>query len=272
MASISQPSSADLPVIQSLLKDAGLPFEDLTEKHLDDLIVATDSSGIVGAVGLEMYGEDALLRSLVVRADRRTAGIGDQLLSAIENAAIDEDISSLVLLTTTAKDYFAKRGFREIRRDDVSLEVQSSTEFASICPASATCMRKNLAKRIAFICVENSNRSQMAQAFARRYTGIEAYSAGSKPSGKVNPRAVAMMQEKGISLTDHHSKSLDDLNGDFDVVVTMGCGDACPWIPAKQRIDWQLRDPKDVDDAEFRAIRDDIEQRVASLVHQLRAQ
>jgi arsenate reductase (thioredoxin) len=127
-------------------------------------------------------------------------------------------------------------------------------------------------KRVAFICVENSNRSQMAQAFAMKYEGIEAHSAGSKPSGRVNPRAIEMMQEKAISLAHHRSKSLDDLEGSFDAVVTMGCGDACPWIPAKQRIEWALRDPKDVSDEEFRAIRDDIEKRVASLVLQLRAQ
>ena len=79
-----------------------------------------------------------------------------------------------------------------------------------------------------FVCVENSNRSQMAEAFARM-AGIEAYSAGSRPSGKVNPKAIEAMKELGYDLTAHHSKSLDDLPDEtFDVAVTMGCGDACP--------------------------------------------
>src|SRR3954466_336528 len=89
------------------------------------------------------------------------------------------------------------------------------------------CMMK---KRMLFVCVENSNRSQMAQAFARIHggDGVEAYSAGSRPSGKVNPKAVDAMRELGYDLTTHHSKSLDDLPpGPFDAAVTMGCGDAC---------------------------------------------
>src|ERR1700722_17356083 len=83
-------------------------------------------------------------------------------------------------------------------------------------------------KRVLFVCVENSNRSQMAEAFARLHGGdrVEAHSAGSRPSGRVNPRAVEAMREKGYDLTRHHSKGLADLPpGEFDAVVGMGCGD-----------------------------------------------
>jgi protein-tyrosine-phosphatase len=126
--------------------------------------------------------------------------------------------------------------------------------------------------RVLFVCVENSNRSQMAEAFARRLGGnrVEARSAGSRPSGQINPRAVAFMAERGIDLTGQYSKSLDDVGGDpYDAVVTMGCGDACPWIAAARREDWALPDPKSLEDAGFRQVRDEIEQRVAGLLREL---
>jgi protein-tyrosine-phosphatase len=123
-------------------------------------------------------------------------------------------------------------------------------------------------KRVLFVCVENSNRSQMAEAFARMHggVGIEALSAGSKPSGVINPKAVRFMAELGYDLSRHASKSLDDIDGEFDAVVTMGCGDSCPWVPAKRREDWALPDPKSMDDAGYRAVRDEISARVQNLL------
>jgi arsenate reductase (thioredoxin) len=123
--------------------------------------------------------------------------------------------------------------------------------------------------KILFVCVENSNRSQMSEAFARIHGGndVEAYSAGSRPSGIVNPKAIAAMKELGYDLTKHHSKSLEEVkqHAPFDAVVTMGCGDACPWMPAKQFIDWQIPDPKHLNEEEFRAVRDLIGEKVKSL-------
>ena len=127
-------------------------------------------------------------------------------------------------------------------------------------------------KRVLFVCVENSNRSQMAEAFARMHGGarVEARSAGSRPSGQINPRALAMMAERGIDLDRQRSKSLQEIGDDpFDAVVTMGCGDACPWVPAARREDWALPDPKHLDDAGFRGIRDEIERRVIALLNEL---
>jgi len=135
-------------------------------------------------------------------------------------------------------------------------------------------LRLSRTMRVLFVCVENSNRSQMAEAFARRLGGdrIDAHSAGSRPSGRINPRAVAFMAERGIDLSTQHSKSLDEIGDEpFDAVVTMGCGDACPWIAAARREDWALPDPKLLDDAGFRGVRDEIEQRVAALLGELRA-
>jgi len=125
-------------------------------------------------------------------------------------------------------------------------------------------------KKILFVCVENSNRSQMSQAFAKILRGenIEAYSAGSRPSGKINPKAIAAMKELGYDLSAHHSKSLDEVKeyAPFDAVVTMGCGDACPWMPAKQFIDWQIPDPRDMNEEDFRKVRDLIANKVKALL------
>ena len=128
-------------------------------------------------------------------------------------------------------------------------------------------------KKILFVCVENSNRSQMSEAFAKIHGGqeIEAFSAGSRPSGKVNPKAIASMKELGYNLAAHHSKSLDEVKqfAPFNAVVTMGCGDACPWMPAKQFIDWQIPDPKEMNQEDFRQVRNIIEGNVKQLLQQL---
>ena len=117
-----------------------------------------------------------------------------------------------------------------------------------------------------FVCVENSNRSQMAEAFARM-AGIEAYSAGSRPSGRVNAKAIEAMQELGYDLTPHHSKSLDDLPNElFDIAVTMGCGDLCPNLKANRREDWQIPDPKHMPPDKFRQVRDLIAAKVKELL------
>ena len=136
---------------------------------------------------------------------------------------------------------------------------------------------KPMRKKILFVCVENSNRSQMAEGFARIAGGdtVEAHSAGSRPSGAINPRAIQFMRELGYDLSTHRSKSLDDVmpgtvSGiEFDAVVTMGCGDHCPWVPAKRREDWALPDPRDMDDDGYRAVRDEIGVRVRDLLASL---
>ena len=126
-------------------------------------------------------------------------------------------------------------------------------------------------KKILFVCVENSNRSQVAEAFAKIIGGknIEAYSAGSFPSGKINPAAIVSMKELGYDLSSHHSKSIQEIKhfAPFDAVVTMGCGDACPWVPAKKFVDWNIPDPKEMNEQNFRNVRDLIRQKVGDLVN-----
>jgi arsenate reductase (thioredoxin) len=127
-------------------------------------------------------------------------------------------------------------------------------------------------KRVIFVCVENSNRSQMAEAFARMHGAgkVESHSAGSRPSGQINPRAVEAMKEVGYDLTTHTSKGLGEFNGqEFDAAVTMGCGDECPLVHAKQRVDWQIPDPKAMPPERFREVRDLIEAKVKELLQTL---
>lgn len=123
-----------------------------------------------------------------------------------------------------------------------------------------------------FVCVENSNRSQMAEAFARLHGGdaVNAWSAGSRPCGSVNHRAIAAMQELNIDLTTHTSKGLDDVPAvEWDWIVTMGCGDACPHIPAKNRADWALPDPREMAPEDINKVRDEIQGRVVALLRHM---
>ncbi len=127
-------------------------------------------------------------------------------------------------------------------------------------------------KRVVFVCVENSNRSQMAEAFARIHGAdkVEAFSAGSRPSGRVNPKAVEAMKELGYDLTTHTSKGLDAFNGKVvEVAVTMGCGDECPLVLAKYRVDWKIPDPRDMTPEQFREVRNLIETKVKELIQSL---
>ena len=112
----------------------------------------------------------------------------------------------------------------------------------------------------------------MAQAFAKIHGQhhVEAYSAGSKPSGKINQRAIDAMKEIDYDLTTHLSKSLEDIPpGQFEYVVSMGCGDKCPWVPAKNRIDWDIPDPKNMEKDEFKKVRGLIETKVKELLKQI---
>jgi len=123
-------------------------------------------------------------------------------------------------------------------------------------------------KKVLFVCVENSNRSQMAEAFGKMMNDpdIQVASAGSKPSGKVNPKAIEMMSELDYDLSKHDSQIVDDFREQsFDYVISMGCGDDCPFVPNAVREDWQIPDPKVLPDNEFRTVRDYISIKVKDL-------
>lgn len=127
-------------------------------------------------------------------------------------------------------------------------------------------------KNILFVCVENSCRSQMAEAFAIIHgkSIVDAYSSGSRPSGIVNPKAVASMKELGYDLSAHKSISLDEIPGiEYDYAITMGCGDECPSVRAIQREDWGIPDPKHMALDEFAKVRDFIEEKVKDLLSRI---
>ena len=124
-------------------------------------------------------------------------------------------------------------------------------------------------KRVLFVCVENSCRSQMAEAFARMHGAgkVEAFSAGSQPSGKINPKTIEAMRELGYDLETHQSKSLSEIPDiEYDFVAMMGCGDECPFVRAKRREDWAIPAPKNLPPDEFRRVPDLIEQKVKVLL------
>lgn len=128
--------------------------------------------------------------------------------------------------------------------------------------------------KVLFVCVENAGRSQMAEGFAKRLgkDHVEAWSAGSRPSGTINPAAVEAMKERGIDIGGHVSKGLSDLpDHGWDYVVTMGCGDACPFVPSKARLNWEIPDPKGRPKEDVRRIAALIEEEVVRLVKRVAA-
>jgi arsenate reductase (thioredoxin) len=125
---------------------------------------------------------------------------------------------------------------------------------------------------VLFVCVHNAGRSQMAAGWLRHLAGaaVEIRSAGSEPADRVNPVAIEAMREVGIDITGQTPTLLDPATArESDVIVTMGCGDACPFFPGKRYEDWKLDDPAGQDLAAVRAIRDDIRDRVTALLREL---
>ncbi len=130
---------ADSGEIEEILTSSGLPVEG-ARAHLNHFFVARDGESIAGVIGLELYGEEGLLRSLAVREPHRSQGIGDRLYRRLIEEARAAGVKRLLLLTTTAEAYFSARGFRSVPRDTVKGAVRRSAEFTGACPASAACM------------------------------------------------------------------------------------------------------------------------------------
>lgn len=137
-------TDADLDAVRQLLAAAGLPFEDLGANTMRDFRVLYESGRLVAAGGIEHYGNDALLRSVVVAESARGRGLGTAITGALEAVAKQRGISRLFLLTTTAENFFPRLGYAPFPRKTVPEAVARSTEFASLCPASAACLVKSL--------------------------------------------------------------------------------------------------------------------------------
>lgn len=144
MPELRQARSEDWDAIRHLLADSGLPTEDLGPNRLDGFLVATDNGGIVGLIGLEVFGTTGLLRSLVVAAAARRAGLGGKLVGALESAAETAGIEDLWLLTIDADGFFERQGFSIVEREAVPDSIRDTEEFSGLCPDTAFLMRKAL--------------------------------------------------------------------------------------------------------------------------------
>lgn len=135
---------ADLPAVLALLKDSGLPYQDVDADRIRHFVIAAGGQSLLGTVGIEIYGKDALLRSLVVRPESRWTGLGSQLTSAMEQHAQQAGVSTIYLLTMTAEPFFARRGYVAVSRKEAPPALQGTAEFAGLCPSQAVCMRRSL--------------------------------------------------------------------------------------------------------------------------------
>jgi amino-acid N-acetyltransferase len=133
-----------LSIVVAMLEGEGLPVSDLTDAHLEHFFFAGSDGSPTGLVGLEIHGADALLRSLVVDANARAKGMGSTLVRHAEEYASSRHISAIYLLTTTAESFFTRLGYRRIDRTEAPPSIRSVREFASLCPASAAFMFKQL--------------------------------------------------------------------------------------------------------------------------------
>lgn len=141
---LSITSTPTLAAATNLLNAAGLPTEDLTPSHCDNFFFVGPADAPTGLVGLELFGDVALLRSLVVSSERRGAGDGAALLHHAEDHARLHGVRALYLLTTTAEPFFEKHGYKRADRESAPPAIRSSREFAGICPASSAFMSRNL--------------------------------------------------------------------------------------------------------------------------------
>jgi N-acetylglutamate synthase-like GNAT family acetyltransferase len=146
VSKVEAASSADLGSIRTLLEGSGMPTSDLAAAS-PEFFVVRDAGRVVAAGALERFGSAALLRSVVVAADRRSRGLGQLVTRELERAAARAGIIELILLTETAAGFFERQGYRVIERSAAPAAVQQSAEFRSLCPSSATCMSKNLSEQ-----------------------------------------------------------------------------------------------------------------------------
>ena len=144
MFAIRTPRPDDLPALKTLLDSCGLPTSDLTEDHLKHFVILGQAGRVAGCIGMEVFGQDALLRSLAVDTMMRGEGYGSRLLQLMEERARDEGVHRLYLLTTSADNFFEHQGYERIDRAAVPEAIRNTAQFAGICPSSAACLFKSL--------------------------------------------------------------------------------------------------------------------------------
>jgi amino-acid N-acetyltransferase len=137
-------ANPDESAVKQLLSESSLPISDITTQHLQHFFGCGSSLGLEGVIGLELFGEMALLRSLAVASSRRNSGLGSRLVAHAERHARDQGVQSLYLLTTTAEQFFLRHGYARIPRDKAPAAIKSTSEFSGICPVSSAFMVKAL--------------------------------------------------------------------------------------------------------------------------------
>jgi amino-acid N-acetyltransferase len=140
---LRQADDSTLSYVETLLKKNGLPSQDIRSKR-DCFYIGYNEAGPVGISGIETYGTNGLLRSVVLEQSARGYGFGTALCNSLEATALTDGIERLYLLTTTAAGFFAAHGYVEIERTDAPARIQQTTEFDELCPTTATCMKKPL--------------------------------------------------------------------------------------------------------------------------------
>ena len=255
-------TTADVGAIKAMLTAATLPVVGVAD-HFADFMVAERSGRLVGAIGLEVYGDAALLRSAVTAPDVRGSGVGRALVDAIELRAAALGVRELILLTETAQDWFPRFGYERIARGAAPVAVTASTEFQGACPASAIAMRKRLplpvnalasprAYRVLILCTGNSARSQIAEALLNHKGAgrFHAESAGSRPAARVNPFAIDALARAGVPWHGHAPRGLDGLDRepwDFVITVCDNAKESCPILPGHPiSAHWGMPDPAEV--------------------------
>jgi len=253
----------DTQGIRLLLERAGLPTSDLAAAK-PEFIVAYEGAELVGAGALQRFDAVALLRSVAVVASRRGSGLGRLIVQELERLARGTNVTQLVLLTQSAQRFFEQLGYRAIERHNVPQAVQASEEFRSLCPTSAACMSKTLARPVAdrpynvlFLCTGNSARSILAESLIShwgrgRFRGL---SAGSHPRGAPHPIALELLSQMRLPTTGLRSKSWDEFAAPgappLDFVFTVcdqAAGEVCPYWPGQpMTAHWGVPDPAAVE-------------------------
>ncbi len=218
------------------------------------------SAEVVAEVGADMSGETptAVDPDLLRQVDRVIV-LGDEAAGEID----DDEVSALEIWRTDEPSHRGIEGMERMRlvRDDIDRRVR--TLLAELTDSRP---------RVLFVCVHNAGRSQMAAGYLSHLAGgrIDVLSAGSAPKDQINPVAVEAMAEDGVDITSATPKILTtDTVRASDVVITMGCGDACPIFPGKRYEDWDLADPAGQGIEAVRPIRDEIKRRVTALISEL---
>lgn len=264
---------ASIEEIRPLLQRCGLSADDLVPDRAE-VLAARRCEAVEGCIALEFFGSQVLIRSLAVDDARRGTGIGRVLVQSALRRAISSGASEAFAVTTGAPGYLARFGFEAIDRAGLVGDILESSQLQGACPGDAIVLRRGLRPVVLFMCVHNAGRSQMAGAMLLRRAGdrIEVRSAGSEPAAEVNAAVIDAMRELGVDLSNEVPKKMTlEMAREADVVVTMGCGDACPVFPGKRYVDWDLADPAGLPVEAIRPIRDEISRRVDGLIEELRS-